>query len=160
MNHVSPAPAAIAQPTPQELALSGAWTARGIGALQPQLVSLRATTAGTTIADGSGIEALDTAGAWVLQKLLLRLRAEGTDVSLQGLRPEFAKLLDAVGEQQAGHEQTSAAAPAPASALEGIGRGAEAAFTQVAALLGFVGESAVALAQSVAHPQRIRWRPI
>src|SRR5512140_1156682 len=102
MNPLSPAPAAIAQPTPQELALSGSWTARGIGALQPRLASVRAPPASAAIADGAGIEALDTAGAWVLQKLLLRLRAEGTDVSMQGSRPECARLLDAVGEQQAG----------------------------------------------------------
>ncbi len=160
MNPVSPAPAAIAQPNPQELALSGSWTARGIGTLQPRLASVRATAAGTTIADGAGIEALDTAGAWVLQKLLLRLRAEGTVVSLRGLRPEFAKLLDAVGEQQAGRGEILAPARVPASALEGLGRGAEAAFEQTVALFGFVGESAVALAQSVAHPRRMRWRPV
>src|SRR5512140_442184 len=160
MNSPSPAPAAIAQPNPQELALSGSWTARGIGALQPRLASVRAPPASAAVADGAGIEALDTAGAWVLQKLLLRLRAEGASVSLRGLRPEFAKLLESVGEQQAGREETPAAAPIPASALEGLGRGAEAAFEQMVALLSFVGESAVALAQSIAQPRRMRWRPI
>ena len=44
--------------------------------------------------DGARIEALDTAGAWVLQKLLRRLRDEGTTVKVRDLRPEFAKLLD------------------------------------------------------------------
>ena len=68
MKPVVPNPAAIAQSTPQGLALSGGWTARGIGAIERRLESLQ-VPAGAT-ADGTAIEALDSAGAWVLQKLL------------------------------------------------------------------------------------------
>ena len=161
MKSLSAAPAAIAQPNPQDLALSGSWTARGIGTLQHRLASVRLPSTTEAIADAAGIEALDTAGAWVLQKLLLRLRDEGIGVTLRGLRPEFAKLLQGVGEQVAGRKDALAAAPSPtASMLEGLGRRAEAAFEQMVALLGFVGESAAALAQSVAHPGRLRWRPV
>jgi phospholipid/cholesterol/gamma-HCH transport system permease protein len=161
MKHSSLAPAAIAQPTPQELALSGSWTARGIGTVQHQLESLRVSSRSEAIADGARIEALDTTGAWVLQKLLLRLRGEGIAVTLRGLRPEFAKLLEAAERQLA--DQTDLrvpAAPAPSSKLAIVGRSAEAAFEQSVALLGFVGESAFALAGCVAHPSRFRWRPI
>ncbi len=48
----------------------------------------------------------------------------------------------------------------PMLALETIGRSAQAAFAQTVALLGFVGESAHALARGVAHPARLRWRPV
>ena len=161
MKPLSGAPAAIAQPTPQELALSGSWTARGIGAIQHQLESVRVPAKAEAIADGAGIEALDAAGAWVLQKLLLRLRDEGVVVTLRGLRPEFAKLLEVVGRQVTDQTATlSPVAGAPWPKLEGLGRSAEAAFEQAVALLGFVGESAVALAGCVAHPARFRWRPI
>ena len=161
MKPMSVVPAAIAQPTPQELALSGSWTARGIGAIERQLESVRVPSKTEAIADGARIEALDTAGAWVLQKLLLRLRDEGIVVTLRGLRPEFAKLLEAVGRQAADQTDTlSPVASAPSSKLEGLGRSAEAAFEQTVALLGFVGESAVALAGCAAHPARFRWRPI
>jgi len=161
MKPLSVPPAAIAQPTPQELALSGSWTARGIGTIERQLESVRVPSKMEAIADGARIEALDTAGAWVLQKLLLRLRDEGIVVTLRGLRPEFAKLLEAVGRQAADQTVTlSPVASAPTSKLEGLGRSAAAAFEQSVALLGFVGESAVALAGCVAHPARFRWRPI
>jgi phospholipid/cholesterol/gamma-HCH transport system permease protein len=161
MKPLSVAPAAIAQPTPQDLALSGSWTARGIGAIEHQLESVRVPSKTEAIADGAGIEALDTAGAWVLQKLLLRLRDEGIVVTIRGLRPEFAKLLEAVGRQVADQTDTlSPVASAPSSKLEGLGRSAEAAFEQTVALLGFVGESAAALAGCIAHPARFRWRPI
>ena len=160
MTSLSVAPAAIAQPTPQELALSGSWTARGIGAIEPQLDALSAPSESEMVVDGARIEALDTAGAWVLQKLLRRLHGEGTAVEMRDLRPEFAKLLEIVGRQVADQADTPPVASAPSSKLESLGRSAAAAFEQTVALLGFVGESAVALAGCVAHPARFRWRPI
>jgi phospholipid/cholesterol/gamma-HCH transport system permease protein len=161
MKPLSVAPAAIAQPTPQELALSGSWTARGIGAIEPQLAALSALSRSEIVVDGARIEALDTAGAWVLQKLLRRLRGEGSAVQVRDLRPEFGKLLEVVGRQAADEADTpSPVASAPSSLLEGLGRSSAAACEQAVALLGFVGESAVALAGCVAHPARLRWRPI
>ena len=155
------APAAITQPTPQDLALSGSWTARGIGAISHQLELLRVASKTGTIADAARIEALDTAGAWMLQKLLLRLRGEGTVVTLRGLRPEFAKLLEVVAQHVADHAGTPApAATQSPTTLARIGRSAEAAFDHTVALLNFVGECALALAGSIAHPARLRWRPI
>jgi len=107
MESLSVAPAAIAQPTPQELALSGSWTARGIGAIEPHLDALSAPSQSEMVVDGARIEALDTAGAWVLQKLLRRLRNEGTPVQLRDLRPEFAKLLEVVGQEVSDQTDTS-----------------------------------------------------
>ena len=46
------------------------------------------------------------------------------------------------------------------SALESMGRSASAAIEQALALLGFIGETAFALAKSLAQPKRIRWRAI
>ncbi len=161
MKPSSAAPAAIAQLTPQDLALSGSWTARGIGAVQGQLESVRVPPRTEAIADGARIEALDAAGAWVLQKLLARLRNEGIVVTVRGLRPEFARQLEAAERQAADQmDALSALASAPPSMLDGLGRSVEAAFGQTVALLGFIGESAVAFAGSVAHPARFRWRPI
>jgi phospholipid/cholesterol/gamma-HCH transport system permease protein len=161
MKPVSVEPAAIVQPTPQDLALSGWWTARGIGAIEQELESVRVPAKAEVVADGARIEALDTAGAWILQKLLLRLRDEGTVVTLRGLRPEFARLLEVVAQhitEQAGKPR-SVARQSPA-ALERIGRGSAVAFEHAVALLSFVGECALALAGSIAHPARLRWRPI
>ena len=149
--------AAVSQPTPQALVLSGSWTARGIGAIEPQLESVRDVPGG--VADGAGIEALDSAGAWVLHRLLHR--ASGDGIELRGLRPEFARLLDAVAQRrsvQAAHPDPPVKAPPPW--LEGIGRSVAAGFEQANALLSFVGESALSLAATIARPARLRWRPI
>ena len=164
MKPASATPAAVAQPAPQELALSGYWTARGIGAIEPELDALSVPSRSELAVDGARIEALDTAGAWVLQKLLLRLRDEGIVVSIRGLRPEFSRLLEAVTEHvtvPVNRTAPAAGQPQPfRAALARIGCSAAAAFEQTVALLGFVGECAEALAGSVAHPARLRWRPI
>ncbi|OYY95767.1 MAG: hypothetical protein B7Y41_00270 [Hydrogenophilales bacterium 28-61-23] len=157
MTRLSPNPAAIAQPTPQELALSGCWSARGIGDIEQRLAAVHG--AATVIADGTGIEAMDSAGAWLLQKLLQRLRGEGSVVTLNGLRPEFAKLLAAVA-QHLGEQTDRPAAAASPTMLEHIGESAAEAFEQAVALLSFIGECVAAFAGWLAHPARIRWRPI
>lgn len=154
-------PAAIAQPRPQDLALSGCWTARGMAAIEGQLEALRLPPKATLVADGARIEALDTVGAWALHKLLLRLRADGVVVTLNGLRPEHTRLLDAVTQHVALQSQPAARrARHSVAAIERLGRAAAAALEQGGALLAFVGETAVSLAGSIAHPARLRWRPI
>jgi phospholipid/cholesterol/gamma-HCH transport system permease protein len=157
MNLLSVAPATIAQSLPQEIALAGPWTARGIVAIKPQLDALSARSKAAMVVNGAGIEALDTVGAWVIQKLLLRLRGEGATVQLGDLRPEFAKLLEVVGQQI---DTPSTMAITPLSMLENLGRIVELAFEQAFALLSFVGECALAFAGCIAHPARFRWRPI
>ena len=153
--------AAIAQPTSTDLALSGCWTARGIGTIENQLEAVRVAASTEVIADGSRVAALDTAGAWILQKLLLRLRGEGVNVTMRGLRPEFSKLLGVVAQQvdELAGNPAPVAKPPP-GLLENIGRSVEGFFQQTLALLRFVGETAVAFAGCIIHPARFRWRPI
>jgi phospholipid/cholesterol/gamma-HCH transport system permease protein len=161
MDPMPVATAAVARSTPQALALSGSWTARGIGAVGTQLDALSTPSTPELIIDGARIEALDTAGAWVLQKLLRRLRGEGVAVQLRDLRPELAKLLEVVGQQVDDQgDSPPPPASAPPSMLESVGRSTEAALDQAVAMLSFVGETAVALAGCVARPARFRWRPI
>ena len=154
-------PATIEQTSPQELRLSGFWTAFGLGVIQKQLDAVPAPATAQATVDGSRIDALDTAGAWILQALLQRLRGASGTVTLQGLPPKFAKLLDVVTQQSADAAKLPVAAQPPAPALlERVGRGALSLGEHGVDLLAFVGQTAVAFAGSVAHPQRWRWRPV
>ncbi len=150
-------PAAIAQQNPHELLLSGSWTAKGLGSVEPQPDAQVIQPQSEIVVDGSRVEALDTAGVWVLQRGLQRLRDQGATLQMRGWRPEFAKLLDLIAE----HPQTPLPpAAARPSALERIGRSTAGAWEQGSALLSFTGETAAALAGSIRHPARLRWRPI
>ncbi len=154
-------PAAFEQTSSQELRLSGFWTAFGLGVIQEQLDAVSAPAAAKATVDGSRIDALDTAGAWILQSLLQRLRGDAGTVTLLGLPPKFAKLLDVVTQQSADAVKAPIAAQPPAPALlERVGRSALAWGEHGLDLLAFVGQTAVALAGSVAHPKRWRWRPV
>jgi phospholipid/cholesterol/gamma-HCH transport system permease protein len=153
--------AGLSQTTAQDVVLSGFWTARGIGLIEHQLESIRLPSRTDAIADGAHIEALDTAGAWVLHKLLMRLRGGGVAVTMRGLPPRFARLLDVVAQQVADRAGKPVPAPVlPSTAFERIGRSTEAVLSQTVALLAFVGESAYALAGCFRHPARFRWRTV
>jgi phospholipid/cholesterol/gamma-HCH transport system permease protein len=154
------APAAVSQTTPQGIALSGCWTARGLGAHEGDLLQVADRSAPLTV-DASGIEALDTAGAWVLHNLLTRPRGGGAGLPLHGLPAEFAGLLDSVREHAVAQAHAPAAAvPAASSVLESTGRAVASMFEQLLAMLSFMGESALALAQWLLHPSRIRGRAV
>lgn len=156
MRFLSVAPAALAQPAPGELALSGCWTVLGTGALGRRLEALTLPARAGVVVDGAGVERLDTVGVWLLQELLQRLRTQGHAVTMRGWSPRFAELLELLAR----HPDAPPPAPRRPSTLERAGRAALAAGDEVFALLGFVGEAAAALAASIARPARIRWRPI
>ncbi len=151
-------PAEFAQPTAQQLALSGAWTARTLGSVATRLAALQPAASARITADASAISALDTAGAWVLFQLVQRLRAEGSELQLQGLPTRFTQLMDVVAQ----HAQAKDVQPQakPAWALSALGQSAQASAAQALALLQFVGESAIALGGTLTHPARLRWRPV
>lgn len=153
--------ASATQTSGHSLTLAGNWTARGLGDVAPSLANLRCDIGAPAQINAAGIVQLDTVGAWVLNKLLNRLRAEGLQAALLGLNPDFARLMQAVIQ----HEQAQAGSPvAPAARpqplLERVGRNACSAWEQMFAMLGFVGECAQAFAGCVIHPSRMRWRPI
>ena len=153
--------AAIAQPKAQTLVLSGCWSASALGTLEPLLCSLRVGGEAPLMADASAVEELDTAGAWLLQKLLARLHSQGIEVRLDGLRPEFAKLLTLITEQVAAQKPASPsdAKPAP-TAIAVLGETVHTALDQGTTLLAFVGETTMAVVACLVHPARWRWRPI
>ena len=74
--------------------------------------------------------------------------------------PQDLGSLVAARYRASGRSSPAPAASQPPPALERLGRGAEQFCRQSVALLSFVGETACALAACIAHPARLRWRPI
>lgn len=108
---------------------------------------------GELVLDGSQLEAIDTAGAWVLQRWL---RKHGAEPQLRGWPPRLERLMLLV----AGHADAPLPpAPRP-TPLERVGKKAVAAWQQSLALLAFVGEVAVTGLHLLAHPARIRGRTV
>ncbi len=153
--------AALSQPATREIELSGAWTARGVGRVERQLKTVSVPAGTSTLVECAEVSALDTAGAWLLQRLLLRIRNGGGSAEVKDLQPTFARLLDVVTQQSAAQARLPEPPPAPnPGLLERAGRQAAAVWEEVVALLAFLGESGAALVACIAHPARLRWRPI
>ena len=164
MKPASVDPAAVSQPTPQRIELSGSWIARGSAASSASSTrcapprrprrwsTARASTRSTPPAPGC------------CSRLLLRLRDDGAVVTLRGLRPEFARLLDVVAQHAAGRS-AAPRAPPPRAPLRWRWSASAAALAppskQALALLGFVGETARGARRLRARTRaRLRWRPI
>ena len=139
------------------LRCAGAWVLREAPGLERRLDALAVPAGRDLVVDASAVSAMDTAGAWLLHRTVRALEAEGRRPQLQGLRPEFASLLELVSSRTAG--PGAGAAPAP-GVLAQVGRKSWDLALGTFGLLSFLGEAAVALARSVANPRRIRWRPI
>jgi phospholipid/cholesterol/gamma-HCH transport system permease protein len=145
--------------------LAGPWTAIGLGTLAHRLdPASRASPLSPSPpvqVEASGIDALDTAGAWVLQGLLARSPGEGGMAGLRGLKPEFERLMTLVGEQRSAQLALPPQPPAAAPSL--LARVGAATLTRAAdllAALAFCGATARAMGQWLRHPRRIRVRPI
>ena len=148
-------PATLARQADGVWALSGEWTALGLGEL-PQRIDDEPCDSGGVELDGAELSAIDGAGAWVLQGWLSRQGRQGQAATLRHGPPRWPALMASVAEQR-----QAAVPPVPRhSPLDHIGRAAVAAAQQARALLVFVGEVAVAAASVVAHPQRLRWHTV
>jgi phospholipid/cholesterol/gamma-HCH transport system permease protein len=155
-------PATLLRSGPHALTLGGAWTARNVAPVDAQLGTLVVDGKAAVTVDARSITALDTAGAWVLYSLLVRLRTQGGAVTLQGLLANQARLLQVVTQHREDQARVPAkATPQPAPGLlEGLGRKTALLAEQAYAMLSFVGEVAQVFVGSLAHPSRLRWRPI
>jgi phospholipid/cholesterol/gamma-HCH transport system permease protein len=157
-----------------EVRCVGAWTVARLGRIEPWLEGRlqnrleralvepsapeRAASSAELSIDGSALVALDTAGAWLLRRMIGTLERSGQRVSLAGFRHEHAALLEMVG---APAMQAALASPEPTPPLLArIGRLVWTSGRQSAELLAFVGEVAIAALRALARPARIRWRPI
>ena len=156
------ASASLTRTVPGSVTLSGRWTARGVGDIERQIAGLPGEPSATV--DGSGIEALDTAGAWMLQRLLAQLHGEGDGPrvsAVHGLSPPFARLLDLVAKRMVAQAAlTAVVAPREPSAIARLGQSTAVVLSEAQALLAFIGEVSLAAVGCLAHPGRIRWRSI
>ncbi len=139
-----------------EARCSGSWTAVQLHRVERRLAGIAWPAAAEVVVDCSTVEALDTAGAALLQATAEELERRGRRVTLR-LRPEHQALLEMVRSPAPAGEGP---APGPPGPLAAVGRRALTALDEFLAMLAFVGRSATAGARSLAQPGRIRWRSV
>ena len=107
------------------------------------------------VVDASGIDYCDGAGIALLVHLRNLQNNAGGTLQIDGLRPEFASLLD---------DFVPASLAEPTSrrsrrgVVEEIGEAVVEIWRDIQILVSFVGELSVALVRAVMNPRTIRWR--
>jgi phospholipid/cholesterol/gamma-HCH transport system permease protein len=156
MIHMSPSPAlfpaALTQTAEREWNLAGSWTVRGLDKVDKPFPA-QACEAGKIVLDGSALEAMDTAGAWMLQRWL---RRHGATASLRNWPQRLEKLMALV----ATHPEGPPVQPPEVSPLARAGKIAVDSLRQAKDLLIFIGENARAVMRLLTNPARIRWRTV
>lgn len=135
--------------------LSGGWTLVSMVALK-RAAERAELGDGRLIIDAAGLEALDTAGVYVIRLLVRRAEKAGCGVKIVGLRDDYQALLDLVDRRMEPVE--AVAKPEPQNMLESVGRTATAQVQDLLGLLAFIGEATVAFGRQIMQPRRIRWR--
>jgi len=142
------------------LAASGDWRTRRLEPLERRLKSMKLGQERSAVFELSGIQHLDTAGAWLLQRTRQALAAAGYGVEFTGLDPEHQRLLQTVIE----HERETAPPPRQGGALlhfvNDIGRAVFEIAGGAKAMVNFLGLATIVLGRSVAMPWRVRWRSV
>lgn len=113
----------------------GEWTVCGLDAVQRHWQDW--PHSGDWTLDVGGIDGLDTAGAWALQRLIDAAAARQASLQLTGLSDSHGELLELV---RARTPRDGTALPRQAGWLERLGRLAAAKFGDVLAFLDFVGQ--------------------
>ncbi|MBI4641045.1 MAG: MlaE family lipid ABC transporter permease subunit [Candidatus Tectomicrobia bacterium] len=136
----------------------GVWTIQQIADFEQRLARFPWPDRGELVWDASAIRAMDTAGAWLLQRTLVTLQQNGRRVVLRGLKPEFEALIKMVSLDDK-EFISPATSPAPGW-LEKIGRLVWSSLLQGLSFVSFLGESTVVFFHLVTHPHRIRWQAL
>src|SRR5512139_2990041 len=137
-------PARISVSSDGTLCCAGAWTVDHLADLESQITALPPTLTGYINCDATAIVAMDTGGAWLLQRSLSQLEGNGCAISMQGLSKDFGALMQTVARSWSHTAQYQPSAPP--SWLERLGRWAWSSLDNLRKALTFVGEAGTASA--------------
>jgi phospholipid/cholesterol/gamma-HCH transport system permease protein len=139
------------------LSASGSWTIREIAFLDRKLSGLAVPGGGgTTELDLSGVDQLDTAGAWLIGRLKANWERLGLRIAITGARGEHQLLIDEVRTLVSGEQPM----PRPASPLVRLVADVSQTLAGMASdalvLTGVLGWVAMAAVRTAFNPLRFR----
>jgi ABC-type uncharacterized transport system auxiliary subunit len=141
-----------------ELAARGPWTAahaevleRLVDAAAPQVAD-----AERILVDLAGVEALDTIGAWLLERLIRRSGSVGEPAEITGLSSRYRGLIDEMRAVNLQARTPPKAANRLVTALDGVGRTTVRLAADLMDFLAMFGEISVAVGRVVLQPRRLR----
>ncbi|RUY12206.1 STAS domain-containing protein, partial [Mesorhizobium sp. M7A.F.Ca.US.005.03.2.1] len=106
-------------------AFSGIWTTRTVALVDADMRKIEKRSGFKTLAlDVSKIEKMDTAGAWLIDRLVSAFEKKGVEIQMQGQSEIASILLEAVGEAVRREPESGPVRPPNIviRALEAVGR--------------------------------------
>jgi phospholipid/cholesterol/gamma-HCH transport system permease protein len=123
-------------------ALSGIWTTQTVALVDAQMREIEARIDGRPVEiEASGITRIDTAGAWLIERLLAAGEGRGSEIRLHGQNQATSILLDAVREASRSPDDAKPARSPNAliRVLEGVGRNVYAMRDDFLAAMNILG---------------------
>ena len=139
-----------------EIRCSGGWVLSQARELETALTRFD-WPEGDLVIDAAAVDAMDTAGAWLLFRTLRGLERKGRGVTLRGLKREFASLMAMIEARGA---EAAVIKPQNLKWLARLGCNSLSHLEQVIEMLAFIGEAAMAGLRMLRQPSRIRLRPV
>lgn len=139
------------------LAAEGAWTVSAVADLDRTIRRTQLNGAKKAQVDVSGLTRLDTAGAWLLYRTRRDLAADGVEVAISGLEPQYAPLLDLVEQADLAHPEIDRERPNAFTVLVGrVGKAVCDAGEEALSLLNFLGLTIMTMFRVMLRPRRMR----
>lgn len=142
------------------LSATGAWTAHHAEALEPLIASFAAAPSQDGVRevaiDMTQVEALDTYGAWLLERLSRQYAGAGRDVHLTGIAERYRGLIDEIHEVNRRRAASEPKENRLLAAIEHLGRASTNLGNDLLTLLDMLGALFRAFLRVLANPRRLR----
>ncbi len=138
------------------LTMSGRWTTMRIALVDPLLRALELPQDGQAVIDCTEVEALDTAGAWLIDRTERALSQRGVSVALENIEHNQNQLLMTVRANDAECPEPPAPTNAFIALVERVGMATVQAAIEARDLLNFLGHAVIVLGRSIRHPGNVR----
>jgi phospholipid/cholesterol/gamma-HCH transport system permease protein len=139
------------------LVAAGSWTAAHVDRLEQLVEAAAHSGASAPVAiDMAEVAELDTAGAWLLERLSRNPGFAGGQTLFTGLQPRHRDLIEEMHRVNRQRPAPHAGLWWPLAALDRVGRAAAGLVSEVADFLRMFGELSVAIGRILMHPRRFR----
>ena len=138
------------------LSAGGSWNVANAGRLDAELHALTPMAEGRLRIDLTGVELLDTAGAWLLHRTITELGQAGIAVAIVGATPEQTALLRLVADDYQPCEIEPPRSLVMVEVLAEVGKSTLWIVREAGDLLAFFGETLIALMRTLRRPRRLR----
>lgn len=137
------------------ITISGEMLTQSLSVVEPAFEKIQPETGPVTF-DMSGVDALDTGGAWLIADLARKYTQAGADTTFTGLRPAHSTLLRTVSDNMPDQAGTEAPPRGFVNWVGHVGQKTVRAWKDTLSILGFLGLTLHRLARTIVMPWRLR----